>query len=92
MTLHDTKLIVEAKTARSSTIGWRRLLLLQRAALLGLWPQYFPEHSFADLRRTQPTAKLLPPRGWDEHWAKAARAYREETEHNKWPTPQGGAR
>ena len=103
MTLHDRATIRSATgrndRSRRSATSWRKILLQNRAALLRVWPRYFPQHDFATLRPNQSIAKLLPPPGWDDHWAEAARAYRDECEKSlgdvarnvvrqSWPTPQ----
>jgi hypothetical protein len=60
----------------SSTASWRKILLLNRSALLAAWPRCFPQHSFIDLRLIPPSA--VPP-GWDaEAWREAAQAYAAE--------------
>lgn len=69
-------LLQEAARSSRSAASWRKILLLNRAALLRAWPRYFPRHNFSDLRPT--LLKLLPPRGWDDHWSAAAREYHEE--------------
>jgi hypothetical protein len=69
MTFHD---------ARSSP-NWRKIILLNRAALLRAWGAAFPSHCFITLRLPNGKhASHLPPRGWDEHWTAAAHAYAEE--------------
>jgi hypothetical protein len=61
----------------NSAVSWRKLVLLNRSALLSAWPQHFPNHSFADLRL------IRSPLDWDEEaWARAARAYHEERKRN----------
>jgi len=45
MMLHLT-----AAAACRSVIGWRKIVLLNRAVLLGEWDRYFPHHDFGDLR------------------------------------------
>jgi hypothetical protein len=65
-------------TLHRSAVSWRKAILLNRAALLRGWEIYFPSHDFHSLRLIQPSAKLLPPAGWDEHWRAAAREYHEE--------------
>ena len=105
MILHDRATIqsatgrnVVSDRSRRSAVSWRKQLLVNRAALLQAWCVHFPMHDFAALRLARP--RPLPPVGWDEHWAEAARAYREERENYRqsdvarnvvrqsWPTPQ----
>ena len=63
-----------------TAISWRKTLLLNRAALLRAWGVHFPSHDFINLRCIQTTK---PPRGWDEHWSRAAREYCEERRRNQ---------
>jgi hypothetical protein len=54
----------------NSAVSWRKLVLLNRSALLSAWPRHFPNHSFADLRL------IRSPLDWDEKaWAESARRY-----------------
>ena len=64
-------------TLHRSAVSWRKTLLLNRAALLRVWPIYFPAHDFHSLRLLSPIS-LVPPPGWDEHWSASAREYHEE--------------
>jgi hypothetical protein len=60
----------------SSVVSWRKLVLLNRSALLSAWPRYFPQHSFSDLRliSSNPADSY-----WEgEDWKRAARAYHQE--------------
>ena len=57
-------------------IFWRKQLILRRDAIEVQWRTLFPSHDFNTLRLIQP--KMLPPSGWSEHWAAAAREYHEE--------------
>jgi hypothetical protein len=57
----------------NSAVSWRKLVLLNRSALLSAWPRHFPNHSFADLRL------IRSPLDWDEKaWADSARRYHED--------------
>ncbi len=77
MTLHDKHLTAQTNREGRSAISWRKVLLLNRNALLRAWPAHFPSHDFKTLRLLSPIS-LVPPPGWDEHWCAAAREYHEE--------------
>jgi len=80
MTVLDRKLLEESRKTRLSrhaAVNWRKALLLNRAELLRAWAAHFPQHDFQTLRLIH-----QPPRGWDEHWREAARAYHDER-HNR---------
>jgi hypothetical protein len=57
-----------------NSASWRKAILLNRSALLSIWPQHFPQHSFSDLRLIAPTNPA--DSYWDgEDWKRAARSY-----------------
>jgi len=65
-----------------TSASWRKCLLLNRSALLSVWPRHFPKHSFADLRLIAP---LNPADShWEgEGWKRAARSYHENRRLNR---------
>jgi hypothetical protein len=58
-----------------STISWRKIILLNRSALLSAWPWHFPRHDFGTLRLSLPPIVPWPN---EEAWRQAARAYHED--------------
>jgi hypothetical protein len=57
-----------------SSVSWRKAILLNRSALLSVWPRHFPQHSFYDLHLISPIDRANSY--WDgDDWTRAARAY-----------------
>jgi hypothetical protein len=56
-----------------TSASWRKAILLNRSALLSVWPQHFPRHDLMTLRL------IRSPLDWDdEAWAESARRYHED--------------
>jgi hypothetical protein len=63
--------------------SWRKIILLNRSALLAAWPRHFPRHSFCDLRLIRSPLNRADSYWEGEDWKRAARAYHEERKSKK---------
>jgi hypothetical protein len=66
--------LVEPEPRIPNSVSWRKVILLNRSALLSAWPRHFPQHSFYDLHLIAPIDRANSY--WDgESWKRAAEAY-----------------
>jgi hypothetical protein len=65
-----------------SSAAWRKIILLNRSALLSAWPRHFPRHDFATLRLSRSPLDRADSYWEGEDWRRAARAYHEDRKRN----------
>jgi hypothetical protein len=69
-------------SAARCAVSWRKILLLNRSALLSAWPRHFPRHDFTTLRLVRSWPDPITPWPNEEAWAESAREYHKNRKRN----------